>query len=157
MNGGQTPTPDGARARSSDAQPGVRLARGVCRGLAERGFACLTEMAMKDGLRMDVCALSRTGEIWCVEVKSSRADFLSDAKWHGYRAWCDRFLLAVPDGFPDAILPAEAGLVRADAWGAEILREAPLRPLAPARRKALTIGFARLAAERLQRLANPPS
>lgn len=137
------------------ATRGILLARGVCRGLADRGFACLTETSMRDGHRMDVCALSRSGEIWCVEVKSSRADFLSDAKWQGYRAWCDRFLFAVPEGFPDAILPAEEGLIRADGWGAEILREGPLRPLAPARRKAVTLAFARLAAERLQRLADP--
>lgn len=138
-------------------QPGALLARGVCRALLERGLGPLTEVTMPDGLRMDVCALARDGEIWCVEVKSSRADFVADAKWPGYRAWCDRFAFAVPEGFPDALLPADAGLIRADAHGAEILREGPLHRLPPARRRALTLRFARLAAERLtlERLADP--
>ena len=138
-------------------QPGVLLARGVCRALLERGLSPLTEVTMPDGLRMDVCALARDGEIWCVEVKSSRADFLADAKWPGYRAWCDRFAFAVPAGFPDELLPGEAGLIRADAHGAEVLREGRLLRLPPARRRALTLRFARLAAERLalERLAGP--
>ncbi len=141
------------------AQPGMLLARGVCRALLERGFAPLTEVTMPDGLRMDVCALGRDGEIWCVEVKSSRADFLSDAKWPGYRAWCDRFAFAVPEGFPDELLPPDAGLIRADAHGAELLRDGPLVKLPAARRRALTLRFARLAAERLSldRLAGPTS
>lgn len=135
--------------------PGVGLARGVCRMLAERGFAPLTEFATRDGLRMDVLALGPKGEIWCVEVKSSRADFLADAKWQGYLAWCDRFFFAVPEGFPDEILPAGQGLIRADRWGAEILGWGPETPLAGARRKMLTLAFARLAAGRVQGLTDP--
>ncbi|WP_285669612.1 MmcB family DNA repair protein [Paralimibaculum aggregatum] len=130
-------------------QPGVLLARGVCRALADRGLAPLTEVTVPDGLRMDVCALAGDGMIWCVEVKSSRADFLSDRKWEGYRAWCDRLFFAVPEGFPQEILPADAGLMRADQFDAAILREAPEHRLAPARRKALTLRLARLAASRL--------
>jgi len=136
----------------ADPAPGLLLARGVCRGLVEHGLAPLTEVPMPDGLRMDVCALARDGEIWCVEVKSSRADFTSDAKWPGYLAWCDRFFFAVPEDFPDDLLPSGHGLIRADPHGAEILRLPPLDRLAPARRKALTLRFARLAADRLLRL-----
>ena len=47
----------------SGEQPGVTLARGVCRMLTQRGFASLTEFATRDGLRMDVLALGKTGEI----------------------------------------------------------------------------------------------
>jgi hypothetical protein len=135
--------------------PGVTLARGVCRMLAERGFAALPEFATRDGLRMDVLALGPKGELWCVEVKSSRADFLADGKWQGYLPWCDRFFFAVPEGFPDDLLPPEHGLMRADRWGADILRWGPEERLAGARRKMLTLAFARLAAARVLTLTDP--
>ncbi|MEM9148443.1 MAG: MmcB family DNA repair protein [Pseudomonadota bacterium] len=130
---------------------GTVLARGVCCGLLAHGLVPLSEFTLPDGLRMDVCALGRDGEIWCVEVKSGRADFVSDQKWQGYRAWCDRFAFAVPEGFPEDILPRDAGLIRADGHAAEVIRQPDLVRLAPARRKALTLRFARLAAERLAR------
>ena len=48
------------------------------------------------------------------------------------------------------LLPRDvAGLIRADDWFGEIVAMAPDRPLAAARRKALTLRFARLAAQRL--------
>jgi hypothetical protein len=83
----------------------------------QRGFASLTEFPTRDGLRMDVLALGPKGEIWCVEVKSSRADFMADQKWQGYLGWCDRFFFAVPESFPDEILPPEHGLIHASCAG----------------------------------------
>ena len=139
----------------NDEQPGVTLARGVCRMLAQRSFAGLTEFPTRAGLRMDVCALGPKGEIWCVEVKSSRADFLSDRKWEGYLGWCDRFFFAVPEGFPDELLPFEHGMIRADAYGGDILRWGAEEKLAAARRKAMTLQFARNAAQRVQGLTDP--
>ncbi|MEM0988656.1 MAG: MmcB family DNA repair protein [Pseudomonadota bacterium] len=136
-------------------KPGVMLARGVCRLMGELGFATLTEFPVRTGRRMDVCALGPRGEIWCVEVKSSRADFQADAKWPEYLDWCDRLFFAVPDSFPEDILPWDHGLIRADGWGGAILREAPEEGLAAARRKAILLRFARLAAERLSRAAQP--
>ena len=118
--------------------PGVLLARGVCRMLIDSGFSPLTEVPTRSGRRMDVCALGPSGEIWCVEVKSCRADFMS-----------------VPEGFPDELLPSEHGLIRADGWGGEVLRHGLEVRLAPARRKAVTLRFARLAAERVARAALP--
>jgi len=135
--------------------PGQRIARGVCRELAARGLACLTEMVPAPGLRVDVMALGPKGEIWIVECKSSRADFTADHKWRGYLAWCDRFLWAVPPDFPREILPEGAGLMLADAHGAELLSEGPRDPLAPARRRALSLIFARTAAQRLHLLRDP--
>ena len=132
-------------------KPGITLARGVCRMLGEMGFAALTEFPTRSGRRMDVCALGPKGEIWCIEVKSSRADFQSDSKWPDYMDWCDRLYFAVPEGFPEDLLPLERGLIRADAWGAEIIRETLDDPLPAARRKAITLRYARLAAERLGR------
>lgn len=132
-------------------QPGVLIARGVCRMLLDMGLTPLVEVPTRSGRRMDVCALGQGGEIWCVEVKSCRADFQSDGKWPDYLDWCDRLFFAVPEGFPDELLPAEHGLIRADQWGGEVLRHGVEARLPPARRKAVTLRFARLAAERIAR------
>lgn len=140
---------------SARLMPGMLLARGVCRMLMDCGFSPLTEVPTRCGRRMDVCALGPAGEIWCVEVKSSRADFMSDGKWPAYLDWCDRLYFAVPEGFPDELLPSEHGLIRADGWGAEVLRHGEENRLASARRKAVTLRFARLAADRVTRAALP--
>jgi hypothetical protein len=132
-------------------QPGIRLARGVCRMLLDEGFSVLTEFPVKTGRRLDVLALGPKGEFWCVEVKSSRADFQSDRKWPDYLDWCDRLYFAVPPGFPEDLLPVEHGLIRTDEWDAAILRHGAEAPLAAARRKAVMLRFARLAADRLAR------
>ena len=50
--------------------------------------------------------------------------------------------------FPREILPEEPGLLVCDGFGGAVLREAPVSTLAPARRKSLTIAFARMAAMR---------
>lgn len=131
------------------AAPGILIARGVCRALGAMGFACLTEFTTRERLRMDVIALGPKSEIWCIEVKSSRADFQSDAKWEGYLPWCDRFFFAVPESFPTEILPLEHGLIVADQYDGEIVRPAPETRLDAARRKAMVLQFARTAALRL--------
>lgn len=136
--------------------PGALLAGGVCRMLMDAGLAPLVEVAVPGRRRIDVCALGPSGEVWCVEVKSCRADFVSDTKWPDYLGWCDRFYFAVPEGFPDDLLPAEHGLIRADRWGAAVLRHGVEARLPPARRRAMTLRFARVAAERLARAALPP-
>lgn len=135
--------------------PGQRLARGVMRHLRDLGFACIAEFVPAPGLRVDVIALAPDGAVWIVECKSSRADFTFDRKWQGYLPWCDRFFFAVDGGFPTEILPPDAGLIRADAYGAEIERDAPPTPLAGARRRALGLRFGRTAAERLAQILDP--
>lgn len=137
-------------------QPGQILARGVCRFLLDEGFAPVTEFIPAPGLRTDVTALGRDGEIWVVECKSSLADYQSDAKWCGYLDWCDRFFFAVPAEFPDRVLPPGEGLIIADGFGAEIVRPAPLDKLPAARRKAQTLKIARAAATRLRGMVDPP-
>ena len=129
--------------------PGAVIARGVCRALGARGFACLTEFTTRERLRMDVVGLGPKGEIWCVEVKSSRADFRTDRKWQGYLDWCDALYFAVPESFPTEILPPEHGLILADGYDGEVLRHGAETRLAPSRRKAMVLQIARLAAERL--------
>ena len=136
-------------------QPGVLLARGVCRMVAAHGLAGLTEMPLANGRRADVMAVDRTGEISIVEVKSSIEDFRADHKWPDYREFCDRLFFAVPETFPVELIPEDCGLILADGFGAEIVRPAPEHRLAAARRKAVTLRFAHLAALRLQRLVDP--
>ena len=136
--------------------PGQLLARGVCRQLRQaHGFACLEELVPVRGLRVDVMALGAAGEVWVVECKSSRADFLSDRKWEGYLDWCDRFFWAVDEDFPIDLLPEGTGVIIADSYDAEIVRMGPEAPLAAGRRKVVTRTFARHAALRLQGLRDP--
>ncbi len=130
--------------------PGQLLARGVSRALRSYDFATLLEFIPAAGLRVDVMALGPKGEFWVIECKSSRADYMADAKWHNYLDWCDRFFWAVPPEFAAEILPPDTGLIRADAYGAEIVTMGPESPLPSARRRAQTLRFARAAALRDQ-------
>lgn len=135
--------------------PGQRLARGVARHLRGLDFATVCEFVPAPGLRVDVMGLGPRGELWVVECKSSRVDYVSDLKWRGYLEWCDRFFWAVDAAFPAEILPADAGLIVGDAYDAEVQRWPEPTPLAGARRKALTLRFARAAAGRLGLLLDP--
>ncbi|HHB80655.1 MAG TPA: DNA repair protein MmcB-related protein [Aliiroseovarius sp.] len=139
----------------TDKKPGQLLARGVCRALATHGFVTIEAFVPQRGFRVDVMALGPKGELWVVECKSSRADFTSDSKWQGYLDYCDRYFWAVDASFPRELLPAETGLIIADSYGAEIVRDAPEAKLAPARRKVLIQKFAQHAARRLQALRDP--
>lgn len=136
--------------------PGQRLARGVCRLLASHDFAALVEVVPVRGLRVDVMALGPRGEVWVIECKSGPADLRADRKWQGYLDWCDRYFWAVAPDFPTDILPPAGGLILADEFGGEVVRMGQDKPLNPARRRALTLRFARLAAWRQMGLADPP-
>ncbi len=135
--------------------PGQVLARGVCRHLAEFGFAVIEEFVPDRGLRVDVMGLGPKGELWVVECKSSRTDFVNDSKWQGYLDWCDRYFWAVDQSFPTDLLPEGTGLMIADGYGAETLRMAPEVKLSAARRKVLTRKFAFHAARRLHTARDP--
>ena len=124
---------------------------GVLRLMRDMDCPAITETPLSNSRRADVMALSRRGDVLIVEVKSCLSDFASDAKWPDYLDFCDQFYFAVNEDFPQARLPQEAGLIVADAFGGAIIRTAAIRRLAPARRKALTLNFARLAARRLNR------
>lgn len=151
-------------ALSTRAADTADLARGVLRLFADQGIAALPELPLTTGRRVDVIGLGRDGLIHVVEIKSCRADFLADQKWPDYLGFADFFYFAVGPQFPRALLPEAEGLILADRFGAEIVRTGPHRPLAAARRKALTLRFARAAAGRLMLpyleakggLENPP-
>ena len=131
------------------------ILRGAGRALADADRAVLGELSLGNGRRADLVAIDRAGGIILVEVKSCRADFVADRKWHEYLAYCDRFYFAVSRDFPRGLLPPGEGLIVADRFGGEIVREAPIRALGPARRKAMLIRFGRAAASRLQGLLDP--
>lgn len=139
------PVPEG---RAAD------IVRGVQRMMAQFGFATLTEMTLATGRRVDVIGISGKGEIVIIEVKSCLNDFLTDQKWPEYREFCDRFFFAVDTDFPHDRLPETEGYMVADQFGGAIVREADQQKLAGARRKAVTLSFARLAAARLLRVAD---
>lgn len=132
--------------------------RGVQRLMLERRISLLPEMPLASGRRADLVCFTEKGEIWIVEIKTSIEDFRVDRKWPEYRLHCDRLYFATHPGVPTSIFPEECGLILTDGYGAELLREAPEHRLSPATRKAMTLRFARLAADRLQQaewLANP--
>jgi len=124
------------------------VTRGAGRLMAALGYAPLIEVTLPNGRRADIMALGPRGEIAIAEVKSGADDFRTDRKWGEYLPYCDAFYFAVAPEFPRHILPQAPGLIVADAFDGAVLREAPPSPLAGARRKALTIAFARLAAMR---------
>ena len=124
------------------------MTRGAARLFLALGYAPLAEVTLPNGRRADLMALGPRGEIAIAEVKSGLEDYRVDQKWGEYSPFCDAFYFAVAPHFPRQILPESSGLIVADAFGGAVLVEAPLVPLAPARRKALTLAFARLAALR---------
>lgn len=135
------------------SRPDTTLAvtRGAGRLLRDMGYAPLLEVGLPNGRRADVMALGRRGDIIICEVKSGIEDYRVDRKWGEYAPFCDAFFFAVAPEFPEGVLPEDPGLIVADGFGGAVVREAPSSPLAPARRKALTLAFARLAAMRTLR------
>ncbi|MEM7006312.1 MAG: MmcB family DNA repair protein [Pseudomonadota bacterium] len=130
----------------------ARIARGVTRLFGELAWTSVTELTLANRRRADICALGPHGEITIVEIKSSVADFRSDAKWPEYQPYCDRFYFAVGHDFPKDLIPDEAGLIVADGFGGAILRDPGETTLKAARRKAMMLRFAHAAAGRLMRL-----
>lgn len=136
------------------------VARGSCRLLWYQGLAALCEVPLADGHRADILALSPAGEILIVEIKVSAADLLGDRKWQHYSAFADRFAWAVPPHLAhlleqERFAPDRCGLIVADRHEAIWMRDPAHTPLAPARRKAVTLGFARLGAARALRANDP--
>lgn len=147
MSGEQAPT-------SAD------VCRGSCRLLWLQGWSPLAEVTLADGHRADIMALSPRGEILIIEIKVSAADLRGDRKWHHYRDHADRFAWAVPPDLAplleaDRFAPDRCGLLVADRHEALWLRDPCVSPLAPARRKAVTLAFARTGAERALRGLDP--
>lgn len=147
---------DGLAKQFPQGLDGARgLARGVGRLLGDMGYATLPEFSLRNNRRADVAGLDAKGRFMNVEIKSSTADFRADQKWPEYLEFCDAFYFAVAQDFPRSILPNNQGLMIVDRFGGAIVRQADVRPMNPARRKALTVRFARKAASRLGALVDP--
>lgn len=140
---------------SSAQNPHIDDARALMRGAArlfwQLGYSAIPEFSLPGGRRADLFCVGRKGEIAIVEVKSGTADFRADNKWNEYGEFCDFFYFAVSQRFPHDLIPANVGLVIADGFGGAIIRESPEEKLAAARRKAITLKFARAAADRVMR------
>jgi hypothetical protein len=153
-----TPVPE-AHSTLADKARDYERARSILRGtqrlLRSLDFESLSEITLGNGRRADVLAVRRNGEIWIVEIKSSIADFRADGKWPEYREYCDALLFAVAPAFPSEILPVDTGLILADAYAGDLVREPPSHPLTAARRKALTLSIARIASMRLHAQIDP--
>jgi hypothetical protein len=145
----------------TDAPPiAGEVARGVTRLFCRQDLFAVCEMPLLNGRRADLMALDSRGWLTIVEIKVAKADLVGDGKWRDYLDYCDRFFWAVPPPLArildeERYLPAEAGLIVADRYDAAIIRDAADRPLAPARRKAELLHFARRAARRLSAQVDP--
>jgi hypothetical protein len=133
----------------------LAVARGTTRLLHSLGLCVVSELPLASGRRADLVALRGDGTIWIVEIKSSIADFRADQKWMDYRLHCDRLFFATTVEVPCDIFPADTGLIVADAFGAEIVCEAPEHRLHASTRKSMLLAFGRAAALRLSALADP--
>lgn len=149
---------DGASHAPLAAKPdpvASSVLRGARRLLRAMGHSSVCELVLPNGRRADIAAISTSGRILIVEIKSSSADFRSDRKWPEYREYCDQLYFAVaPDG-PIDLLPSDTGLIVADSYSGELFRDAPTLVMAPARRRAVLMAFARHAADRLHLLQDP--
>lgn len=144
-----------ALADGRQSPAALEVIRGVMRLLHTHDLAALTEFSLASGRRADVVAVSGKGDIWIAEVKSCLADFQSDQKWPEYMEYCDRFYFAVGPEFPLSVLPESTGLIIADRYGGEIVREAAEKRLPPARRKAVLLSYGRAASFRLMSALDP--
>lgn len=125
------------------------VARGASRLLLQEGFSPILEFTLANGRRLDIAALGADGTIMGVEIKVATADLKADIKWPEYLEFCELFYFAIPPDFPDEFVPSDTGLIVADRYGGAIVRPSPVTTIHASRRKAVTLRFAKVAAERL--------
>lgn len=137
------------------------VARGIARLFARNDIWCLPEMPLRGGRRADLMGIDGKGQVVIVEIKVARSDLLGDGKWRDYLEHCDRFYWGLPPGLDRAPLdgadfrPDCCGVIVADGYDAEIVRPAPLQPLAAARRKVEVERLARAALRRQLVMRDP--
>ncbi|MGD0143396.1 MAG: MmcB family DNA repair protein [Rhizomicrobium sp.] len=127
----------------------AEVARGVSRLLIQEGFSPILEFTLANGRRLDVAALGGDGTVVGVEIKVAIPDLKGDMKWPEYLEFCELFYFAIPPDFPDELVPPQTGLIVADRYGGAIVRPSPIEQIHASRRKAVTLRFAKVAAERL--------
>ena len=131
------------------------MRRAAARLCGRLGWVPVHEVPLPNGRRADILALRGDGGFACIEVKSGLRDFQTDSKWPEYREFCDALYFAVDTDFPLEVLPPDTGLIVAWQGAAEMLRTAPEHALSGARRRALLLRFAQIAALRLAALEDP--
>ena len=115
----------------------------------QEGFSPILEFTLANGRRLDVAALGPDGTVVGVEIKVALGDLKGDLKWPEYLEFCELFYFAIPPEFPDEFVPSGTGLIVADRYGGAIVRPSPVAQIHASRRKAVTLRFAKVAAERL--------
>lgn len=157
------PNPAPPSACGPGVQPGHRpditmaVTAGAARVMADYGYPPVGEVVLANGRRADLMGVGADGTIMIVEVKSGVDDARADRKWQDYLAFADLFYFAVPPEFPPeslaqtVSLPERAGIIVADGFDGAVVQPATAVRLAGARRKALLIRLARLAAARPDR------
>ena len=128
------------------------ITRGVSRLLSQMDYSPVSELTLNTGRRIDVAGINKKGEILFVEVKSGVADYRSDQKWQEYLDYCDRFFFAVDANFPSELIPDSTGLIIADRYGAQIMRDIEKPPAHASRRRTVLIRYGRSSAQRLRSL-----
>ena len=147
-------SPSVAAVNALSERRAAAVARGICRLLARNGIWALAEMPLRNGRRADLMGIDAKGHVVIVEIKTARADLLGDGKWPDYLEFCDRFYWGLPPELDRTCLesldfrPDCCGVIVADAYDAEIVRPAPSRMLAAARRKVEIERLARTALRR---------
>lgn len=137
-----------------DERRAQAVARGIGRLFARNDIWTLAEMPLRNGRRADLMGIDPKGQLVIVEIKTARGDLLGDGKWPDYLEYCDRFYWGLPPELDRTCLegagfrPECCGVIVADEYDAEIIRPAPSRPLAAARRKAEVERLARTALRR---------
>ncbi len=139
---------------STQQRTAQSVARGIGRLFARNDVWCIPEMPLRSGRRADLMGLDTKGRVIIVEIKVSKADLLGDNKWTDYLDHCDRFYWGLAHHLDracmesESFLPDRCGLIVADGYDAEFLRDAADVPLAAARRKAEIERLARAALRR---------
>jgi hypothetical protein len=152
---------DSLALQDSETRAAQLVARGITRLFARNDIWCLPEMPLRNSRRADLMGIDAKGQIVIVEIKVSRADLLGDGKWTDYLDFCDRFYWGLPPDLnrapleTEAFLPEQCGVIVADGYDGEIVRPAPLFPLAAARRKVEVERLARAALRRAVAYGDP--
>ena len=159
------PDSNSAIALQSEIEPlgcdAASVARGIMRLFARNDIWCIPEMSLKGGRRADLMGVDAKGHVVIVEIKVARSDLLGDSKWSDYLEHCDRFYWGLAPNLDRSPLESEAyqpdccGVIVADGYDGEIIRPAPLTPLAAARRKVEMERLARAAIRRHAGLCDP--
>ena len=150
-----------AASDTEDSLLAKDVARGIARLFARNDIWCLPEMPLRSGRRADLMGIDAKGQVVIVEIKVARGDLMGDGKWPDYLDHCDRFFWGLAPALDRGCLETEqfrpdcCGVIVADGYDAEILRPAPLHPLAAARRRVEVERLARVALRRQLVAADP--